>query len=123
MTGSSDGMGEEESESNTVAPAAPVQADLVFQETYKETTGSKSSKLCGRGYLSNPNKRKLLEDTIEEQGRVVDRLRAHIAEAAANKEAEKEELKASLRAELRAEFATMMAQNNTKAAQPEVINW
>jgi predicted house-cleaning noncanonical NTP pyrophosphatase (MazG superfamily) len=113
MPQSSDGVGEEESGSNT---AAPVKIDLVFQQTYKETTGSKSSKLCGHGYLSNPNKTKLLQDKIEEQGRVVDRLRAFIADDAANKEAEKEQLKAALRAELMEEFATMMAQNNAKAA-------
>jgi predicted house-cleaning noncanonical NTP pyrophosphatase (MazG superfamily) len=47
---------------------------------------------------------------------VVDRLRAFIADDAANKEAEKEQLKAALRAELMEEFATMMAQNNAKAA-------
>lgn len=120
MPNSSDGRSEEGSINKDAPEHSPTDIDLVFQQTYKETTGIKSSKLCGHGYLSNPNKTKLLHDRIEEQGRMVDSLRAQIAQDAANKEAEKEQLKAALRAELMKEFATIMAQNNISVAQHEV---
>ena len=67
----SDELGEEESRSATIASAKEA---LLFQEAYKETTGTKSTKVHGHGYLSNPSKNQLLQERIEEQAREVEKL-------------------------------------------------
>ncbi|KAF8666437.1 hypothetical protein HU200_053547 [Digitaria exilis] len=85
--------------------------DLVLQETYKETTGAKSNKSRGHGYMCNPTKNQLLHDRFLKQERELERLKEHIAEEAAKKEAEKEELAASIRASVMKEVQAMMAQN------------
>ncbi|KAL6912033.1 hypothetical protein ACP4OV_000838 [Aristida adscensionis] len=110
-------LGEEESRSTITS----TQEDLVFQATYKETTGTKSNKLRGHSYLTNANKTQLLHQRIEEQGLEVQKLKEQLAEQPANKEAEKEQLKASIRAELMQEFQAMMAQNSKQASIEDVI--
>ncbi|TVU10813.1 hypothetical protein EJB05_44365 [Eragrostis curvula] len=101
-------LGEEESRSTIFTT---VKEDLVFQEAYKETTGTKSTKLHGHGYSSNPSKNQLLQKKIEEQAREIQKLKEQLAKKAADKEAEKEQLKASIKAQLMEEFQTLIARN------------
>lgn len=85
--------------------------DQVLQETYKETTGAKSSKSRGHGYMNNPNKNQLLQQRFVEQEREIVRLKEHLAQQEAQKEAEKAQLAASIRASVMQEVQAMMAQN------------
>ncbi|TVU08750.1 hypothetical protein EJB05_42162, partial [Eragrostis curvula] len=100
----SDDSGEQESRCTSVPTA---KEDLVFQDAYKETTGTKSTKSHGKGYLSNPTKNQLLKERIKEQEREVQILKEQLAKAAADKEADK----ASLKAEIMEEMKAMMTQN------------
>lgn len=96
------------------------EEDLILQETYKETTGAKSTKSRGHGYMSNPNKNQLLEEKFLEQGRELVRLKEQLAQQAAQKEAEKEQLAASIRASVMQEVQAMMAQNHNQGILSQV---
>lgn len=114
----SENLGDGEPRSITSTTA---KEDHVFQAMYKETTGAKSSKVRGHGYLSNPNKNQLLQERFEEQEREVQRLKEQLAKEAADKQAEMEEFKATIRQELMQEFQTLIAQNQKQALVQEVI--
>ncbi|TVU00598.1 hypothetical protein EJB05_53961, partial [Eragrostis curvula] len=103
-----DESGEQESRCTSVPTA---KEDLAFQEAYKETTGTKSTKSHGHGYLANPTKNQLLKERIKEQEREVQILKEQLAKAAADKEADKASLKAEMKALIMEEMKAMMTQN------------
>jgi phosphopantothenoylcysteine synthetase/decarboxylase len=115
----SDEMGEHEPRSVTSANG---KEDHVFQETYRETIGSKSTKSRGHGYLSNPNRNQhLLQERLfqerlerleERECEFQQKVKEQLEKQEAEKEAEKEQLKASIRQELLQELQTMIAQPN-----------
>ncbi|TVU02203.1 hypothetical protein EJB05_52299 [Eragrostis curvula] len=111
----SDDSGEQESRCTSVPTA---KEDLAFQEAYKETTGTKSTKSHGHGYLSNTTKNQLLKERIKEQEREVQILKEQLAKAAADKEADK----ASLKAEIMEEIKAMMAQDMRQELTHETNN-
>ena len=121
----SDEVGDDEPRSYTSEAA---KEDHIFQETYKETTGSKSNKTRGLGYLSRSNRsqmhqERLLQerlDRLEERERELqDRVTAQLVKQEAEKKAEMEQIKASIRQELMKEFQSMMAQNQPRTLTNE----
>ncbi|TVU49818.1 hypothetical protein EJB05_01156, partial [Eragrostis curvula] len=104
----SDESGEQESRCSAVPTA---KEDIAFQEAYKETTGTKSTKSHGHGYLANPTKNQLLKERIKEQEREVRILKEQLAKAAADKEADKASLKTEMKALIMEEMKAMLAQN------------
>ncbi|TVU06672.1 hypothetical protein EJB05_49896 [Eragrostis curvula] len=115
----SDESGEQESRC-TLVPTA--KEDLAFQEAYKETTGTKSTKSHGHGYLTNPTKNQLLKERIKEQEREVQILKEQLAKAAADKEADKASLKAEMKALIMEEMKAMMTQNMRQELTHETNN-
>ncbi|KQJ81725.1 hypothetical protein BRADI_5g02560v3 [Brachypodium distachyon] len=88
------------------------EEDIVLQSAYKETTGTKTTKLHGWGYLSTyPTKNQLLQERLELQAREVEILKEKLAKEAAEREAEKEDLKKSIREEMRQEVHALLAQH------------
>ena len=85
--------------------------NLVFQEAYMETTGAKSTKSRGHGYMSNPNKTQMLQQRVLEQEHELLRLKEQLAKQLADKEAEKEQFISSIRESVMQEVKAMVAQN------------
>ncbi|XP_021318525.1 uncharacterized protein LOC110436271 isoform X2 [Sorghum bicolor] len=121
-----------------------VERNLLFQEAYKQTTRSKSSKLHGNGYMARyPSRRQLLTERLENQAcsemashmeteelkdtleKVQEQLKNQVAEREAEKEEhwrQMEELQKARQAdkeELRKEFMSMLAAQ-TQGASPQV---
>ncbi len=109
----SDESGDEGSRSVTFGG----QEDDVFQNTYKETTRTKSTQKRGHGYFGKPTKHQLHE-IVEEQAREVQRLKDELARNTKNQE----ELKASLKDELMKEIQTMMSEQSKQPLTQEVIH-
>jgi hypothetical protein len=124
-----------------------VEKNLIFQEAYKRTTGSKSSKLHGNGYLARyPSRRQLMTERFEDQARsettshmekeelkatlekVQEQLQSQVAEREAEKEEHRlqmEELQKAREADkeqLRQEFMSMLeAQRQATSLQVVIL--
>lgn len=123
------------------------QERQILRETYKETTGCKSRKGPGHGYMANyPTRSQLMNERIEQQARFaeiaaaaqkknsemqaeVEKLKEQLTVQAAERESDKEqivllkeELKSTsqmIREELRQEFFSLLKERNE--APPLVI--
>uniref|UniRef100_A0A0E0F5C6 DUF7597 domain-containing protein n=1 Tax=Oryza meridionalis TaxID=40149 RepID=A0A0E0F5C6_9ORYZ len=107
----SDEAGDEGSRSVTFGG----QEDDVFQTTYKETTGTKSTQKHGHGYFGKPTKHQLHE-IVEEQDREVQRLMDELERNTQNQE----ELKASFRDELMKEIQKVMSEQSKQPLTQEI---
>ncbi|PNT71765.1 hypothetical protein BRADI_2g35215v3 [Brachypodium distachyon] len=88
------------------------EEEIIFQNVYKETTGTKPTKVLGCGYLATyPSKTQVLQEKFDRQAREVEHLKERLAKEAADREASREELKNSLREELTKESNAIMAKN------------
>jgi predicted nuclease with TOPRIM domain len=113
----------------------------VFQSAYKETTGCKSSKLHGLGYLAKHQTQARASAALHEKNMrleaEVQKFREQLADAAAENERKMEErtrqiqeeeekkreaLKETLKAELRQQMEAMLAEHREEALQ-QVINF
>ncbi|KAJ1289088.1 hypothetical protein BS78_02G138200 [Paspalum vaginatum] len=109
------------------------ELDNVFRSTYNETTGGKSSRLHGRGYLAKrPKLTERMRAEMDEQARAtaatkqknveleeeVRSLKEKIANEAAERR-EMEERQDSKLEILREEMRTMVAQNQSSTQQPK----
>ncbi|KAL6909773.1 hypothetical protein ACP4OV_001432 [Aristida adscensionis] len=115
------------------------EENLIFQRTYKDATGCKTSRTFCRGYLAKyPSRSELLNEQLHEQARAaaaatnrnnqledeVEGLKEHLAHEAAEREREKEESRQlvedrleATRNEMRKDFLVMLAQQTPIATQ------
>jgi hypothetical protein len=119
------------------------QERRILHETYKETTGCKSRRGPGHGYLGKyPTRSQLMNERIEEQARAaaalkknsemqaeVEKLKEQVTVQAAERESDKEKIQqlqhqlettsSKIREDLRQEFLLLLKQQNE--APPLVI--
>lgn len=96
------------------------EENTVLQETYKETTGAKTKRSRGHGYMNNQNKAKFLHDRFKEQEREIQRLKQQVELQTLEKEEDRAQLAAQIRATVMKEVKAMFAQNSNQGILSQV---